>query len=225
MARDDVFRVRHQTPSAIAEASADQAIMNRMGSLVVTDFVAQMMLSGNAYHIQIGALSTPVAGTAALTALIAVGIVTNPAGYALVPLAAEIHIATYTTGTLYNSMIELDMAKNRYTSGGTAVTPRNLRGDSPHSFNGQAFNNTGTLVIAAASAAPHSVELSRRAHSEDNIGTSTGADAPFKWDARSAPGACLIDVASVVLHHGSATATDTVYGLFDFAQFDKALVV
>lgn len=228
MSRDDPFLVRHSSWPAVGESNGERAVINRLGALVVADFYTQLVLGGWAYHVQVGALSTAVAGTAALTALIGVGIVDNNAGYATIPLHAEMHIATYSTATLFLSMIEADMAKKRYTSGGTAVTPRNLRGDSPHTFNGNAYNNTGTLVIAAASAAPHSVELARGVGSEDAQPATTFTDRSphFVWDVRSSGHpVVLVDAASLVMHHGASTATDTMYGNMQFAQLEKALIV
>lgn len=228
MARDDVFQVRHGSWPSVAEGAAERAVVNKLASLVVTDFYAQLALGGWAYHIQIGSLSTPVAGTAALTALIGVGVVDNNAGYVTLPLHGEMHIATYTTATLFLSMLEADMAKKRYSSGGTAITPRNLRGDAPHAFNGAAYNNTGTLVLAAASAAPHTVELGRGVGSEDAQPATTFTDRGphFVWDVRSSGHPVyLVDAGSIVLHHGSTTATDTMYGNLQFAQLDKSLVV
>ena len=228
MARDDVFQVRHGSWPSVAEGGAERAVVNKLASLVVTDFYAQLALGGWAYHIQIGALSTAVAGTAALTALIGVGVVDNNAGYVTLPLHGEMHIATYSTATLFLSMLEADMAKKRYSSGGTAITPRNLRGDAPHAFNGAAYNNTGTLVLAAASAAPHTVELGRGVGSEDAQPATTFTDRGphFVWDVRSSGHPVyLVDAGSIVLHHGSTTATDTMYGNLQFAQLDKSLVV
>lgn len=228
MARDDVFQVRHESWPAMAESGADRAVMNKLGSIVVTDFYTQLALGGWAYVIQVGALSTAVAGTAALTALIGVGVVDNNAGYACLPLHCEMHIATYSTATLFLSMLEADMAKKRFSSGGTALTPRNLRGDSPRTFNGNAYNNTGTLVLAAASAAPHTVELGRGVGSEDAQPATTFTDRGphFLWDVRrSGHPVVLVDAGSLVLHHGSTTATDTMYGNLQFAQLDKTMLV
>ena len=228
MARDDVFLVRHEAWPNIAEGSAERAVINKVGAQVVADFYTQLALGGWSYHIQVGALSTAVAGTAALTALIGVGLVDNNAGYVTIPLHVEMHIATYSTATLFLSMLEADMAKKRYTSGGTAITPRNLRGDAPHAFNGAAYNNTGTLVIAAASAAPHTVELARGVGSEDAQPATTFTDRGphFSWTAgKNGMPVLLVDAASLVMHHGSTTATDTMYGNLQFAQVDKTMIV
>ena len=228
MGRDDVFLVRHESWPNVAEGNGERAVINKIGAQVVADFYTQLALGGWAYHVQVGALSTAVAGTAALTALIGVGVVDNNAGYVTLPLHGEMHIATYSTATLFLSMLEADMAKKRYSSGGTAITPRNLRGDSPRTFNGAAYNNTGTLVLAAASAAPHTVELARGVGSEDAQPATTFTDRGphFLWDVRSSGHpVLLVDAGSIVLHHGSTTATDTMYGNLQFAQLDKAMIV
>jgi len=107
--------------SAVSQSPGTRLTKTR--ELVVFDFWDSLIRDGHMFHIQLGALSTPVAGTAALTALIGVGVIDNNVGYVMIPTRAEIHVATYTTATLQQSMLEADMAKKRYSSGGNRSHP------------------------------------------------------------------------------------------------------
>ena len=134
MAREDVFRVRNTSWPALGESGQEQAVINRSGSLIVTDFLTQLILGGWAYHIQAGTEDAPVASTAAIDDQLAFMLVDQNAGYAMLPLGVQTVIANWTTGTLFNTMLEADKDKARYNSGGTLFVPTNLRGDDPLSL-------------------------------------------------------------------------------------------
>ena len=227
MARDDAFLVRHTSLPAVGEASSQQGVINRMGFQVVTDFLTQLVLGGFAYHIQAGTEDAPVASTAAIDDALAFMLVDQTAGNAMIALGCQIQIANWTTATLVNSMLEADKDKARYSSGGTIFVPANLRGDDPRSFGGVAYTVTADIVAAAKSAVPNSVELKRGTVVEDAQATPPAADAnvAFSYSARVDPIIVLVDASSFVVHHGATTADVNSYGNFQFAQFDKTLVV
>jgi hypothetical protein len=226
MSRDDPFLVRHSSIPAVGEAVADRAVINRAGFQVVTDFLTQLTLSGLTYHIQIGTEDAPIDSTTSIDDELVWMLVDNSAGNALIPLLYEVNIGTHTTATLYNSMLELDKDKVRYVSGGTAFTPANLRGDDPSAANGSFYVGTD-IVSAAKSAVPNSVELARLSLTEDVITTSTGASNASRaiYNVKARPMAVLVDASSALCHHGVATADAGSYGVFQFAQFSKTLVV
>lgn len=229
MAREDVFRVRHTSWPAVGESNAEQAIINRAGLQVVTDFVTQLILGGWAYHIQAGTEDAPVASTAAIDDELAFMLVDQNVGYAMLPLALQTVIANWTTGTLFNTMLEADKDKKRYSSGGTAFVPANLRGDDLHSFNGVAYTVTADIVALAKSAVPNSVELWRGGVIEDAQATPDGAAAALggnaRYSIRKDPFIVLTDASSFVIHHGATTADANSYGNFQFAQVEKSLLI
>lgn len=227
MGREDAFRVRHSSLPALGESTQDQAVLNRMGFQVVADFFTQLILGGFAYHIQAGTEDAPVASTAAIDDQLAFMLVDQNAGYAMLPLAVQVMIANWTTATLVNSMLEADKDKVRYASGGTVFVPANLRGDDPRSFNGVAYTVTADIVAAAKSAVPNSVELKRGTVVEDVQATPAAGDAniAFVYSARIDPTIVLTDASSLIVHHGATTADVNSYGNFQFAQFEKGLVI
>ena len=227
MARDDVFLVRHNSIPAVGESNAERAILNRMGMQVIVDFFSQLVLSGYGYHMQIGTEDAPVASTTSIDDLLVWMVKDNPAGSALIPLLYEVNIGNFTTATLVISMLEADKDKLRYSSGGTAFVPANLRGDDPNAATGDSFVGTD-ITVAAKSAVPNSVELARLQHLEDVIadpGNGQLSARPCIYSVKERPMLVLVDASSLLAHHGAATADVNSYGVMQFAQFAKALVV
>lgn len=225
MARDDVFLVRHNSIPAVGESNPERAVLNRMGFQVVVDFFTQMILSGYAYHMQLGTEDAPINSTTSIDDQLVWAVIDNNAGYAMLPFGAQVLIANWTTATLVNTMLEVDKDLKRYSSGGTAYVLANLRGDDPNSFNGAAYVGTD-VTVAAKSAVPNSVELFRGTVVEDAQATPAAADATiaFQYSARVNPTIVTVDASSILLHHGAATADVSSYGSLQVIQFPKALI-
>src|SRR3990167_4932875 len=227
MSRDDVFIVRHSSTQAVGESNAERAVINRAGFQVVTDFLTQITLAGWGYHMQLGTEDAGVASTTAIDDALASMVADNIAGKAMIPLLYEVTVGVIATATIVQAMLELDKDKVRYTSGGTAYVPANLRGDDNNSASGAGFFVGADVTIAAKSAVPNSVEFARKFYIEDALTDSLGypgAWEPCVYSARLRPIAVLIDAASIVGHFGAATADVTGYAVLQFAQFDKALI-
>ena len=226
MAREDIFQVRHQSIPTIGEAQADRAIMNKFGSQVVTDLLTQWLLSGYCFHMQLGTEDAPIDSTTAIDDALAWGVADNGSGV-LVPLRYEVNIATFTTATLAQAMLEADMAKLRYSSGGTAYTPRQMNGAASGAAAASGPFYVGTdVTVLAKTAVPSSIELARRTFQEDVIadpGNGLLAGERDVFNIRSMGGVIIPQPGSAVLHFGSATADVTGYGVFQFAQFATAL--
>ena len=228
MSRDDVFLVRNSSIPAISEAVAERAIINRLGMQVVVDFFTQLALSGLTYHVQAGTEDAGVAFTTAMDDALVSLLADNNAGYALIPLLMEVNPGVLAGATLAQSMLELDMAKKRYSSGGTAFTPRNLHAQAPASFNGVAYVcGSSDIVAAAKTAVPDSVELARKTYTEDALADTIGypgAWEPAVYSARLRPLAVTYGVSSLIGHVGSAAADMTGYAVLQFGQLSIAQV-
>lgn len=227
MARDDIFRVRHTSIPAVGESQQDQAVINRAGFQVVTDFFTQLVLSGYCYHMQLGTEDAGVASTTAIDDQLASMVADNATGKAMIPLTYEVTPGVQSTATLVQAMLEVDKDKVRYSSGGTAYVPANMRGDDPNAASGS-FYVGPDVTIAAKSAVPNTVELARQFFTEDALADTIGY--PGGWNtlvysARTRQMIVVVDAASIVGHFGAATADVTGYAVLQFAQFDKALVI
>ena len=224
MSREDLFIVRHATIPAVGESNAERAVINRLGFQVVTDFITQLVLSGHAHHMQIGTEDAPANTTAAIDDELVFALIDNPVGKVLIPLLYEVNVGTFTTSTLIQAMLEIDKAKNRYLSGGTAFAPANLNAISAvaKAFSGSAYVGTDVTAVAK-SAVPLSVELARHAIGEDNVATATGVEnlRPIVYSVAERPIAVISGLGSMLLHFGAATADATGYAVAQFAQLDS----
>ncbi|PKN81538.1 MAG: hypothetical protein CVU47_06380 [Chloroflexi bacterium HGW-Chloroflexi-9] len=222
----DLQTVVDQAHTAYADGRAVQPRANRRGELVVADFWTQMLLDGRIYHVQVGTEDAPVDSTAAIDDELVWALVDQNAGNAMVPFAASVRIANWTTATLVGSMLEADLAKKRYSSGGTAFTPRCLRGDTPNTFDGAAYVGTDVTALAK-SAVPDSVEFHRGPLVEDAQATpdAAAANVALEYSARKDALVAVVGVGSLLLHHGATTADVKSYGFLQFVQIDRSKFV
>ena len=229
MSRSDIFLTRHNAIPAVAEANEERAVINLLGFQVVTDFFTQLVLSGCAYHMQVGTENAGDGFVDTIDDQLCAFLADNTAGNAMMPLLYEINPGVMAGATLCMAMLEVDKDKARYDSGGTAYVPANLRTDDPNTASGSFYIMEGAGIVAAAkSAVPNSVELARKDFTEDALADTLGY--PGAWDPViysicSRPPCVLVDASSIVGHSGAATAVTTGYGCLQFAQFDKDLVV
>ena len=229
MGRDDVFLVRHQSIPGLSEGGADRAIMNKLGAQIVVDFYTQLLLSGYCFHMQTGTEDAPITTNGPLDDTKPV-IVADCTSGAMLPLLAEINVQAHSTSTLIGALLEADMDKARYSSGGTVYVPEqmNKAATSAAAANGTFYTIEGSDIVAAAkSAVPASVELARAQLSEDAIadpatGMFAQLGAPLFTVRRQMP-VILTNPGSLCLHFGSATADITGYAALEFAQFPAAL--
>ena len=231
MSREDIFLVRQTSIPAVGESVQERAVINRFGFQVVTDFFTQLVLSGLAYHMQIGTEDAGICSTTAMDDALVWMLADNLAGHAMIPLLYEVNIGVLAGATIAMSMLEVDKAKARYSSQGTAFVPANMRSDDPHTAQGVFYTTAAAatgIIAAAKSAVPDSVELARRTWTEDALADTIGY--PGTWDPcvysiKSRPATVLVDASSILCHNGAASADTTGYGVLQFAQYDKALAV
>lgn len=226
MARDDVFIVRHATIPAVGESNSERAIINRLGSLVVTDFFDQLVLSGLAYHMQLGTEDAPINSTTSIDDQLAWAVADSQAGKAMIPLLAELNIDFVDTAVNSDAMLEWDKDIVRYSSGGTAFVPANMRGDDPNSAGGSFYVGTD-VTVAAKSAVPNSVELARKSLGEDAVTDPTTGKLqydPILYSCKQRPIVVGMNACSFVFHFGAGTADLNGYGVFQFAQFSSSLI-
>ena len=223
----EIGRVRQNSYEDYSEGQDRMARLNRRGELVVTDFYTQIVLDGRAFHMQIGTEDAPVNSTTSIDDALAWGVADNIVGYAMIPLLFEVNMDMVDTAVNADIMLEWDKDKVRYTSGGTAYVPSNMRGDDPRAAVGSFYVGTD-VTVAAKSAVPNTVELARRAPIEDAVTDPTtgklGWD-PVIFSCKTRPIVIGVDACSFVLHVGAGTADLNAYGVFQFAQLPKESVV
>ena len=179
--------------------------------------------------MQAGTESTGINSTAAIADTLVWMVADNTVGNAMIPLGYDCTPGVHAGATIAMAMLEVDKDIIRYSSGGTTYVPANLRSDDPNSASGTFKIVAGAGIITAAkSAVPNTVELARKAFTEDALADSIGY--PGAWETqvysirRDAP-VVIVDAGSIVGHFGAAGGDMVGYGSLQFAQFSKTLIV
>lgn len=225
MSRDDRFVVRNRTVPAIGEANPERGIITPGGAQVFVDWLTHLLLSGRCYHMQTGTEDAPSTTNGPLDDTKPVLLADNNEG-TIVPILAEVSIAAHGAATAIEAMLEADMDKKRYSSGGTVVVPEAMNNQSSNAANGTFYTIEGSDIVALAkSAVPASVELGRKTFSENVIADPAGAQMAIDklFSARERLPVLAKNPSALLLHFGSATADVTGYATLDFAQFPSAL--
>jgi len=188
------------------------------GTLGAIDWRMLKVMEGKVYQIQLGTEDAPINSTTSIDDVTVWALVDVPSGYIAIPIRAECHVATFTTATLVNAMLEVDNGKVRYSTGGTAFTPLNLHTGSSAASGCTAYVNTGTEagVTASAKTSSGSIEVARMVITEDAIATTSGDEKCFIYDDVCPP--YVEGPASMLLHFGAATADVTGYGLLRWIE-------
>ena len=184
------------------------------GTLATMDWRMMKVMEGKVFQIQLGTEDAPIDSTTSIDDVTVWALVDVPAGYIAIPIRAECHVATYTTATLINCMLEVDNGKVRYSTGGTAFTPLNLHTGSSAASGCSAY--VGTDITAGAKTASGSIEVARMVITEDVITTASGDEKCFIYDDVCPP--YVQGPASIILHFGAATADVTGYGLLRWIE-------
>ena len=218
-------RVQQGTYLATNNNSSADARANRRGELVVIDFWTQLVLDGRVFHIQLGTEDAPINSTTGIDDTTVWALADNPVGITMLPAFAQVVMSGLGAATSPCVMLEVDRAKNRYSSGGTAYVAENLRTDRPRVARATAYVGTD-ITAAAKTAVPGSLEIWRAAWFEDAIATGTGAEwKDASWCAKDMIPVAIVGTGSLVLHFGAATADLTGYGALQWAEMDTDSVI
>lgn len=223
---NDAFIVRHQSIPAVSDGSSDRAIINKFASQVCTDLILQFLLSGYVFHMQTGTEDAPVTTNGPLDDTKPIMVADCTSG-AMMAILYEVSLSAHGTSTLIQAMLEADMDKARYSSGGTAFVPEqmNSAATGAAAANGTFYEISGGDITALAkSTVPASIEIARKSLSEDAIGDPAGAQMAIAevFSIRNRLSPILTNPGSLCGHFGSATADVTGYASLDFAQFPAA---
>ena len=191
-----------------------RATMNEFGCPVGMDFIDWMVLIGRGYLVQAGTENAPIdtspVDDAAVNMLLDI-----PDGVTAMLAEASTHIVDMTTGTAPEAMIEVDNAKIRYSSGGTAFTPLNLHTGKANASGCNAY--VGPDVAAAAKTSGGSLEIARWTMGNDALATQIGSENDnFLWSAKKNIIVIVKGPGSIILHFGSETADVTGYSQMKF---------
>jgi len=205
--------------------------VNKRQELIVVDFWTQLVLEGRMFHIQLGTENAPVNTTAVPDDILVWCLVDGQAGTTIIPSFVDITLTTFAnTAVTGDAMLEIDRAKNRYTSGGTAYVPENLRTDRPRASNAAAYVWSTDIVASAKTAVPGSIEIARK-KLFDAAPTTTNEPSDFLANLRplytvaTQPAVAIVGVGSMIIHAGCATADTYLYGMAQWAELPTSAVI
>ncbi len=192
----------------------------------MVDFWTQMVLDGRTFHMQIGTESAPVASTTVVADTLVWMVLDGAVGTTYIPALYEVDVNTLASATIPEAYLEIDRAKARYSSGGTAFVPENLRTDRPRVS--VAVNPVvGTdVTLSAKTAVPGSMEIGHYTWFEDAIATGTGTDVGkhYRLMATERTLGVVVGVGSIACHFGAATADVTGYGCIQWVELPSESV-
>jgi hypothetical protein len=197
------------------------------GDVSSADWKQSYVMSGRVFMLQFGAEDAPVASTGSIDDQLAMAIVDVPSGTIIMPLWGQGVVGTWTTGTLINYMIEVDNAKIRRASGGTAFTPICLRTDLDNGTGSagvsgcNAYVSGASDVVASAKTSGGSLEIYRESI-EVNVGDAADYWPKMEYNPVISP--LVVGPASVLVHFG-ASADLTVYGNLMWAELPSANII
>ncbi len=206
------------------EQGSSPSIVSRLGMQVVEDFLMYLVLSGAAYQVRAGTITTPLVGDVVVTDTAAEYCVDALSGYTIIPVYNNISIRLG-TGTLHEYAIK---SVSAVSTGGTAFVPLPLRTLGPD--NAAAAAAVSTARVAAAGGVTVTAELAtttRRHWSWSNpVAVGAGNDlgmGNLDWSPRMPP--LLAGPACLYVQIAATTTGPSYYASLDYAEMLTAMLI
>jgi len=198
--------------------------VNKRKELIVIDFWTQLVLEGRMFHIQIGTEDAPVDTTTSPDDVTVWMLVDGQAGTTYIPTYIDVWASTFgNTAETLEGLVEIDRSKARYSTGGTAYVPENMRTDRPRASTAAAAYVGTDITASAKSAVPASMEIARVSYCETTPSATNepcdfNMNAPKLYSVQERPAVAVVGVGSIITHFGSGTADCKGYGLMEWAE-------
>jgi hypothetical protein len=183
-------------------------------------------MEGRLFSLQFGTEDAPIDSTTDIDDELVEACCDVTTGTTVIPVYAQGVAGVWTDGALLiNYMIEIDNAKVRYISGGTAYTPLSLRVGSPVASTSKAY--VGTDITVGAKTTGGSLEVYH-----ESIEYDIGAEANGQYWPKmeytplrnSGVAPIVVGPGSVLVHLGSNTGDITCYGSLQWFEIPSTMV-
>ncbi len=174
--------------------------------------------------VRVGDEDAPIDLETAIDDTTAFLLVDVASGTTVIPYFAQGVVAVWSDGNLVNFMIEIDNAKARYASVGTAFTPINLRTDAPIASTSTVFRSADADILTlSGKTAGGSLEIYRESI-EINMGDAADYWPKMEWTPAVYP--VLVGPASFIVHFGAADGgtEPTGYGCAQWAEVPSSSI-
>ena len=200
-------KVRQEGYSPEGDGNTQVARMTPRGELVTSDLMQQFVFDGRAYNVSNTARETALASGASFSDTAPFALLYVPAGTTIIPL--QIFLNTKVDDKTQTVLVTMS-DKTRYTSGGTAHVPQNLRFDEPKG-SACSFYSMGTAIVANSNTDDITL-VAYHAQIEDY--NASGNWRTLEWTARRYIAPALVGPASLVIYH---YGSDTMAVFFSIA--------
>jgi len=192
-------KVRQEGYNVEGDGNTQVARMTPRGELVTSDLMQQMVFDGRAYLVSNTARETVLTSGATFSDTAPALLLDVPTGTTAIPL--QIYLHTKVDDKSQTLLVTLS-DKTRYSSGGTAHTPQNMRFDEP---NGSAcsFYDMASAITANSNTDDITLIANHPQVEDYNSSTDNGT---LEWTARRFIAPALVGPASLVIYsYGSDT--------------------
>lgn len=221
---DEIKTITRQDSYSVAsEGSQGLVRLNPRGELVAMDIYQQFVLDGRVFNASNAVQETDEAiaetgrGTANINPSLLVDV---PSGTTIIPLEVIVDLGnTPGTSVDMNFSINTDDAV-RYSSGGAAITPINMRKDDPRSSNCPVYS-ASTQIVASANTDDDTIFATM--HEAEATPRTVVGGPLFFWTARQYIAPVLIGPAALLVYMMSAATNDQeMYWSIKWAEFSTA---
>ena len=204
------------------EQSASPAILSRLGLQSIQDFFLYAVLSGSAYQVRTGTITTPIVGDVVITDAAAEYCVDATSGYTIVPVVNTISIRLG-TGTLHEYAVK---SVNAVSSAGTAFVPLPLRNVGPDGATAVAAATTARAATAGGVTVTAELATTTRRHWSfaNPVAVGAGNEAgPVAWEPRMPP--ILVGPVCLYVQIAATTTGPSYYAHLDYIEMVTSLLV
>ena len=221
----ELLDIRQQTYDSYQDAQYRPLRGNRRGEMVIIDFWQQLVFDGRMFHMQIGEESAGADTTTVAADTLVWMLLDGVAGTTIIPALYEVAIEEIASAVSIETYLEIDRAKTRYNSGGSAFVPTPMRCDSPRvSIAAKAYVGTDISALAKT-AVPGSIEIGHHTYTEEAINPATGNELhKYILNARTRPLGVIVGVGSVLCHCAADTGDAKATGCLEWAELPTTAV-
>lgn len=211
--------VQQDTYVATGEGNFMRARMNPRGELVVADWMTQLVLDGRVFNASNTTIETAVAGSTSFADTDPFLLLDVPSGTTAIPLEILLAQAGTVAGGVITILITTDDA-TRFSSGGTAVTPINMRKDDPNTSACSFYEGGSSAITASANTDADTLFATLL----DQDVTDPNITENVVWTARKYIPPALIGPASLLVFAYASTTAPSLYWSVKWVEFSTSVV-